>query len=213
LVNPVYATTDMTDLDDNGWELVAGGFGFPDEQYDFCLDMPDGVPPLDISCEAAVDEGAFLLSRSESGDASASTEAPLVQRSEGGDASASTDALLEQRTLAWYIPVPQASHGLLVCTLCGQAVGSTGTKAHVRSHWRKGRHSPEATDAELEAVFEFWEANRENLGRGKDTWIAPQTLPEPIPFIAVVNTFLCPVDNCKKLISVSRGETKKPESA
>jgi len=196
LVNPVYATTDMTDLDDNGWELVAGGFGFPDEQYDFCLDMPDGVPPLDISCEAAVDEGAFLLSRSESGDASASTDAPL-----------------EQRTLAWYIPVPQASHGLLVCTLCGQAVGSTGTKAFVRSHWRKGRHSPEATDAELEAVFEIWEANRENLGRGKDTWIAPQTLPEPIPFIAVVNTFLCPVDDCKKLIPVSRGETKKPESA
>ena len=94
-MNPVYATTDITDLDDNGWELVAGGFGFPDEQYDFCLYMPDGVPPLDISYEAAVDEGAFLLLRSESGDASASTKTLLVQRSEGRDASAPTNTLLE----------------------------------------------------------------------------------------------------------------------
>jgi len=212
-VYPVYSNADVTNLDDNGWEFVAADFGLHNEPYDFCLDMQEGVYPVDISCKAAVDVKASLTSRSEGGDASAFTDAPLEQRSEGGDASASTDAPLEQRTIAWYIAVPQASHGLLVCTLCGQAVGATGTKAGVRSHWRKGRHYPPVTDPELEAVFEIWEAERENLGRGKDSWIAPETLPEPIPFIAVVDTFPCPMDDCRKLIPISKGETKKPESA
>ena len=57
--------------------------------------MLDRVPPLNISCEAVVDEEAFLLLRSKSRDASASTKALLVQRSESRDASAPTNALLE----------------------------------------------------------------------------------------------------------------------
>ena len=57
--------------------------------------MLDRVPPLNISCEAAVDKEAFLLLRSESGNASASTKALLVQRSKSRDASAPTNALLE----------------------------------------------------------------------------------------------------------------------